>query len=189
VTTCTNKGLDDTMTIVNTICRVALSGVIAAEAYAWALRRKQHCEQYSLARARSLAAQRPLLIFGDRSACAKGRSLGYKFSVIIPVAGIGSMCKEDAPGNLAEIPDNSVVVLVDGVLEYAPDPDAILRELRRIAGTHLFLGAQLQPWTLTATALARRTSAMSAPRSVSTVQRVGVASLLVTVVAGSLDRE
>lgn len=177
------------MTIIKTICRIALGGVIAAEASAWALRRKQHCEQYNLARARSLAAQRPLLIFGDRSACAKGRSLGYKFSIIIPVAGIGSMCEEDAPDNLAEIPDDSVVVLVDGVLEYASDPDAILRELRRIAGAHIFLGAQLQPWTLTATVLARRTGAMTAPRSVSTVQRVGVAGLLVTVVAGSIDRE
>lgn len=174
------------MTIINTICRVALGGIASAEAYAWVMRRRQHCEQYKLALERSLAEQRPLLIFGDRCSCAKGRSLGYGFSVVIPVAGIGPMCEEDAPHDLAEIPDDTVVVLVDSVLEYAPDLGAILVELRRIAGTHLFLGAQLQPWTLTAAALARRTGAISDPRAVSTVRRVGVAGLITAVVAGAL---
>jgi hypothetical protein len=176
------------MTIINTICRVALGGIVSAEAYAWAKRRRQHCEQYNLALERSLAEQRPLLIFGDRTPCAKGRSHGYGFSVVIMTAGIGPACEEDAPRGLAEIPDDTVVVLVDGVLEYAPDPGAILAELRRIAGAHLFLGAQLQPWTLTATALARRTGAASDPRVVSAVRRVGVASLLTAVVTGALYR-
>jgi len=176
------------MTILNTICRVALGGVVTAEAYAWAVRRRKYCEQYNLARERSLALQRPLLVLGDRSSCAEGRSLGFRFSVVVPVAGGGAWCEEDAPRDLAEVPDDSVVAIIDGVLEYAQDPGAILAELRRIAGAHLFLGAQLQPWTLTANALARRTGAASDPRAVPAVQRVGVAGLLSTVVAGAFIR-
>lgn len=174
------------MTVFNSICRVALGGIVAAEALSWVIRRRHHCEQYNLALERSLALKRPVLIFGDRSSCAKGRSLGFRFSVVIPVAGGAAMCEEDAPRDLAEIPDDTVVVLVDGVLEYAQDPSAIVAELRRVAGVHLFLGAQLQPWTLTAIALARRTGAISDPRSVSTVRRVGVAGLLATIVAGAV---
>ncbi len=174
------------MTVFNSICRVALGGIVSTEAFAWVMRRRQHCEQYNLALERSLALQRPVLIFGDRCSCAKGRSLGFRFSVVIPVAGVGPMCEEDAPRDLAEIPDDTVVVLVNGVLEYAQDPGAILAELRRVAGVHLFLGAQLQPWTLTATALARRTGAITEPRSVSTARRVGMAGLLATIVTGAL---
>ena len=98
----------------------------------------------------------------------------------------GEQAALEAPRDLAEIPDDTVVVLVDGVLEYAQDPGAILAELRRVAGVHLFLGAQLQPWTLTAIALARRTGAISDPQSVSTVRRVGVAGLLATIVTGAV---
>lgn len=174
------------MTILNTICRVTLGGIISAEAYAWAVRQRQHCEHYNLALERSLALQRPLLVFGDRSTCAKGRSLGFRFSVVVPGASGGAWCEEDAPRDLVTIPDDSVVVIIDRVLEYALDPGAILVELRRIAGAHLFLGTQLQPWTLNATALARRTGAISDPQPVSMVQRVGVAGLLATIVAGAL---
>lgn len=167
------------MHILKTVCRIALGGIVAAEAYAWTSRRRAQCEHYRRALERAEAVQRPLIIFGDRSTCAKGQSLGYRFSVVIPVRDFGPMCEEDAPHDLAEIPDDSAVVLVDGVLEYAPDPDVILAELRRVAGAHLLLGAQLQRWTLTAAALARRTGA----QPVSTLQRVGTAGLLSVAVA------
>jgi hypothetical protein len=174
------------MTVVGTIFRVALIGVMTAEAYAWADRRMQQSEQYKIARERSLALQRPLLVFGDWSPCADGRTLGQRFSVVIPEAGGGAWCEEDAPRDLAQVPDDSVVVVIDGVLEYAQDCDAILAELRRVAGIHIFLGARLQPWTLTANTLARRTGAVWDLRPVSTARRVGVAGLLATIIAGAL---
>lgn len=177
------------MSVVNTICRATLIGMMTAEAYAWVERRRQQSEQYKSARERSIALQRPLLVFGDGSPCADGRSLGHRFSVVIPEAGGGAWCEEDAPRDLAQVPDDSVVVIIDGVLEYAQDYEAILTELRRIAGIHIFLGVRLQPWTLTANTFARRTGAVWDLRAVSTARRVGVAGLLATVIAGALRND
>lgn len=170
----------------------ALAGIATAEALAGMLRGRRHCEQFSAALERGLMLGRPVVVFGDRGPCiGSRRSLGYGFSVVYPVVfpnvkGVVGMCESEAPGNLTDLPDDSVVVLIKGVLEYASDPDAILEELHRIAGAHVFSGAQLQPWTLTAAALAHRTGPATDLRPVPTVQRVAAATLLAAVAYGLL---
>lgn len=170
----------------------ALAGIASAEVVAGVLRGRRQYEQFAAALGRALALGRPVVVFGDRGPCVEGRrSLGYGFSVVYPVAfpdvkGVVPMCESEAPSDLAEFPDDSVVVLIKGVLEYAPNPDAILRELRRIAGAHVFSGAHLQPWTLTAAALARRTGPASELRPVPIVQRITTAALLAAIAVGLL---
>lgn len=180
------------MTIVSTVCRAALAGIVSAEVVARVLRGRQHCEQFGAALERAITLGRPVVIFGDSGPCAEGKhSLGYSFSVVYPVVFRGApdvvpMCESESPDDLAEFSDDSVVVLIKSVLEYAPDPDAILAVLRRIAGAHVFFGAQLQPWTLTAAALARRTGALPDARPVPVARRVGTAGLVAALTAGAL---
>lgn len=170
----------------------ALAGIALAEGAAGVLRGRRHCEQFRAALERALVLKRPVVVFGDCGPCVGSRrSLGYRFSVVYPVVfrnvkGVVPLCESEAPCDLAEFSDDSVVVLIKGVLEYAPDPDAIVGELRRVAGAHVFFGAQLQRWTLTAAALARRTGPGAELRPVPTIQRVAAATLVAAVAVGLL---
>lgn len=166
----------------------ALAGIVLAESAAGALRARRHCEQFRAALERALVLKRPVVVFGDGG---RRRSLGYGFSVVYPavfpnVKGVVPMCESEVPSDLAEFSDDSVVVLIKDVLEYAPDPDAIVGELRRIAGAHVFFGAQLQRWSLTAAALARHIGPAAELRPVPTIQRVAAATLVAAVVFGLL---
>lgn len=172
--------------ILNTGGRLALAGLASAEGYAWFMRWRAHCDQLRAALARASELGRPVIIFGDWGPCTEGkRSLGYGFSVVYSVDG-STICESAAPKSLAEFPDDSAVGFIAGVLEHASDPDAILTELQRIAGEHLFYGARLQPWTLSAAVLARRTGNPAHMKPVSPLARVGGVGLLSIALAFAL---
>ncbi|MBL9102757.1 MAG: hypothetical protein JNL82_17555 [Myxococcales bacterium] len=142
---------------IRTVARVALSAALLAEAGMALHRFEIRRRTFDAAARRASALARPLVVVGDPDA---GMHTSLKRAY-----GCGDMCidKNGCPmctvtkvadltkGPIDGIADDSAVVFVSCVLEYVEDPEAALRELRRIAGSpdNLFL-VFVEPWTITA---------------------------------------
>lgn len=122
--------------------------VAAWEGGWWAKRRADRARVFAQAEADARASGRPLVVVGapDRGATA-GPSCG---DVTIDIG--SSSCPNFLQADITQplpFEDDSVTVYVSCVLEYVGDYDAAVRELRRVAGDHLFV-VRVEPWTLTA---------------------------------------
>lgn len=142
---------------VRSVARLVLGGVLLTEAGMAFHRFEVRRRVFDAAARRAAELGRPLIVVGDPDAGMHTR--------IVRAYGCGDMCidKNGCPmckvmkaadlttGPIDGIADDSGVVFVSCVLEYVTDPDAALRELRRIAGApeNLFL-VFVEPWTLTA---------------------------------------
>ncbi|MBL9105116.1 MAG: hypothetical protein JNL82_29490 [Myxococcales bacterium] len=142
---------------IRTVARIALGGALLAELGMAFHRFEVRRRIFDAAARRASQLGRPLIVVGDPDA---GMHTGIKRAY-----GCGDMCidKNGCPlctvtkvadltkGPIDGIADDSAVVFVSCVLEYVADPEAALRELRRIAGSpdNLFL-VFVEPWTLTA---------------------------------------
>ena len=142
---------------IRTLTRLALGGAILAEGGA-ALHRFEHRRRLFEAAARRAAELgRPLVVVGDPDAGAHTR--------LVRAYGCGDLCLDlrGCPmcrvmqavdltaGQVPGVADDTTVVFVSCVLEYVSDPEAALREMQRMAGSHenLFI-VFVEPWTLTA---------------------------------------
>ena len=142
---------------IRTVARIALGGALLAELGMAFHRFEVRRRTFDAAARRAAALGRPLVVVGDPDA---GMHTSIKRAY-----GCGDMCidKNGCPmctvtkvadltkGPIDGIADDSSVVFVSCVLEYVTDPEAALRELRRIAGSpdNLFL-VFVEPWTITA---------------------------------------
>ena len=142
---------------IRTVARLALGGALLTELGMAFHRFEVRRRIFDAAARRASELGRPLVVVGDPDAGMHTR--------IKRAYGCGDMCidKNGCPmctvtkvadltkGPIDGIADDSAVVFVSCVLEYVADPEAALRELRRIAGTpsNLFL-VFVEPWTLTA---------------------------------------
>lgn len=142
---------------IRTVARIALGGALLAELGMAFHRFEVRRRTFDAAARRAAALGRPLVVVGDPDA---GMHTGIKRAY-----GCGDMCidRNGCPmctvkkvadltkGHIDGIADDSAVVFVSCVLEYVTDPEAALRELRRIAGApdNLFL-VFVEPWTITA---------------------------------------
>lgn len=142
---------------IRTAARLALGGALLAEAGMAYHRFEVRRRIFDTAARRASELGRPLVVVGDPDSGMHTR--------IKRAYGCGDLCidKNGCPlctvtkaadltkGPIEGISDNSAVVFVSCVLEYVTDPEAALRELRRIAGgpDNLFF-VFVEPWTLTA---------------------------------------
>ena len=142
---------------IRNIARLALGGALLTELGMAFHRFEVRRRVFDAATRRASELGRPLVVIGDPDAGMHTR--------IKRAYGCGTMCidKNGCPlckvtkaadltkGPIDGIADDSAVVFVSCVLEYVSDPEAALRELRRIAGApdNLFL-VFVEPWTLTA---------------------------------------
>lgn len=122
--------------------------VAAWEGGWWMRRRSERARVFALAAADAKASGRKLVVVGapDRGATA-GPSCG-DVTVDIGTSACPNFVQADITKRLP-FDDDSVTVYVSCVLEYVGDYDAALRELRRVAGDHLYV-VRVEPWTLTA---------------------------------------
>jgi hypothetical protein len=140
-----------------TLARLLLGGAMAAESGLAVRRFEARRRAYQAAVRRASEAGRPLIVVGDPDAGTHTR--------LVRAYGCGDLCidlrgcprcevmkaADLTQGPVAGIADDSAVVYVSCVLEYVADPEAALRELRRMAGSpdNLFL-VFVEPWSLTA---------------------------------------
>lgn len=131
------------------------TAIVAREAYlALGPRRWRRREVFAQAQARARELGKPLVVVGAPS--------GGFVNILSTDYGCGDLCVdlegcegcERAAAGRAEdvlpfIPDGSAVVFVSCTLEYVDDVDLVWRELRRIAGTDVFV-VGVEPWSLTA---------------------------------------
>jgi len=139
------------------LARLLLGGVVIAEG-SLALRRFEvRRRRYEAAVGRASELGRPLVVVGDPDAGAHTR--------LLRAYGCGDLCVDlrGCPrcevmqavdltqGTLEGVANDSAVVYVSCVLEYVVDPEAVLRELYRMAGSpeNLFL-VLVEPYSLTA---------------------------------------
>lgn len=142
---------------IRNVARVALGTALLAEAGMAFHRFEVRRRIFDAAARRASEVGRPLVVVGDPD--------GGMHTRIKRAYGCGDMCidKNGCPlctmtkaadltkGPIDGIADDSSVVFVSCVLEYVSDPEAALRELRRMAGSpeNLFF-VFVEPWTLTA---------------------------------------
>ena len=142
---------------IRTVARVALGTALLAEAGMAFHRFEVRRRIFDAAARRASELGRPLVVVGDPD--------GGMHTRIKRAYGCGDMCidmngcplckvtktADLTKGPIEGIADDSAVVFVSCVLEYVADPEAALRELRRIAGApaNLFV-VFVEPWTLTA---------------------------------------
>lgn len=133
----------------------ALAAIAARETYlALGPRRRRRREVFAAAQARARELGKPLVVVGAPA--------GGFVNILATDYGCGDLCVdldgcvgcERAAAGRAEdvlpfIPDGSAVVFVSCTLEYVDDVDLVWRELRRIAGTDVFV-VGVEPWSLTA---------------------------------------
>jgi hypothetical protein len=140
-----------------TLARLLLGGAMAAESGLAVRRFEARRRAYQAAVRRASEAGRPLIVVGDPDAGTHTR--------LVRAYGCGDLCidlrgcprcevmktADLTQGPVAGIADDSAVVYVSCVLEYVADPEAALRELRRMAGSpdNLFL-VFVERWSLTA---------------------------------------
>ena len=117
------------------------------EACWWRRRVLRRRELYRRAKQHARAVRKPLLIVG-------APDLGPTKGPIEPGDLVLDIAKSAAPNAIQAdvtripLPDDSVVVFVSCVLEYVPDLEAAMRELRRVAGGRIYV-CHVEPWTLT----------------------------------------
>ncbi len=142
---------------IRTFARLALGGALLTEVGMAFHRFEVRRRIFDAAARRASELGRPLVVVGDPDAGMHTR--------LIRAYGCGDLCidKNGCPmcsvmkaadltkGPIEGIADDSAVVFVSCVLEYVTDPEAALREVRRIAGApeNLFL-VFVEPWTITA---------------------------------------
>jgi len=142
---------------IRTVARLALGGALLTEIGMAFHRFEVRRRIFDSAARRASEVGRPLVVVGDPDAGMHTR--------LARAYGCGDLCidKNGCPmctvmkaadltkGPIDGIADDSAVVYVSCVLEYVSDPEAALRELRRIAGSpdNLFL-VFVEPWTITA---------------------------------------
>ena len=127
----------------------AVAVVAGWEALWWVVRRQRRLDLYCQAFSQSRRLGRPLVVIG---APDLGATSGYPpgdYTIDIRPSNVpnfiqADICKDRLPFN-----DNSVVVVVECVLEYVDDYASAFRELRRIAGSDLYI-CRVEPWTLAA---------------------------------------
>lgn len=120
----------------------------AWEGFWWVRRRtvRQRMYDFALAEARRLG--KPLVIVGAPDiGPTQGPGCG---DITVDIA--KSACPNSIQADITKkipLADDSAVVLVICTLEFVTDPAAALKELRRVAGPHLY-NVKVEPWTLTA---------------------------------------
>ena len=133
-----------------TAVALGVAGVGAWELGFWLRRRQRRLAMFNAALADARASNRPLMVIG---APDRGPTSGYPCGDITVDLGPSS-CPNSVqvdltkPNALASFADDSVTVYVSCVLEYVNDVNAVLAELRRVAGSHLFI-CGVEPYTLT----------------------------------------
>lgn len=140
------------MSIVRTGSRVALAGILGASAVAGVRRWIERRDLYKLASDRARATGRQLVVIGDPNAGIH--------TAMLQAYGCGDVCVDlagcpacpaavtaDITRPVTRIADNSAVVFVSCVLEYIPDVNAAVAEIRRMSGSadNLFV-ATVQSW-------------------------------------------
>lgn len=142
---------------IRTLARLAFGGVLLTEGGAALHRFEARRRLFAAAARRAYELGRPLVVIGDPDAGAHTR--------LVRAYGCGDLCldlqgcpmcqvmqaADLTAGPVPGVVDDSAVVFVSCVLEYVSDPEAALRELRRMAGSqeNLFI-VFVEPWTLTA---------------------------------------
>lgn len=124
-------------------------GILGWEGFWWARRRMLRGSTYEEARAKARQLNRPLLVVGAPDG---GVTAGYGCGDATLDLVRSYTCPNPIVADITKhIPfeDDSVVAFVSCVLEYVDNYEAALRELRRVAGKHLYV-VRIEPWTLTA---------------------------------------
>lgn len=132
-----------------------LGAIGVTEVFVDVARYRRRQEAYILAARRALVLNRPLVVVGDPDSGGHTR--------LIRAYGCGDLCVDlhgcdacprhiavDLSGGRIDLPDDSAVVYVACTLEYVPDIQSALTELRRVAGQELYI-VTVDPWTLTGT--------------------------------------
>jgi len=120
----------------------------AWEGFWWLRRRWQRSRLFREAQADAKASGRKLVVVGAPDMGATSGPGCGDVTIDIGASSCPNFMKADVTQRLP-FDDDSVTVFVSCVLEYVNDYDAALKELRRIAGDHLYV-ARVEPWTLTA---------------------------------------
>lgn len=143
---------------------LGVGGVAAWETAWWARRRHLRSSQYGCAKREAVRLGKPLVVVGAPDG---GVTSGYGCGdVTVDVA--GSICPNTIQADITKplpFTDDSVVVFVACVLEYVSNYEAAMRELRRVAGKHVYV-VRVEPWTLAGwfyPGAKRRLSATQAP--------------------------
>lgn len=125
---------------------VGIGAVAFWEGAWWARRRALRGATCDCALAEAKALKKPLVVVGAPDA---GVTAGYGCGDITIDAGSSSCPRFMQADITKKIPlaDNSAVVFVSCVLEYVDDYPAAMKELRRVAGSHLYV-VRVEPWTL-----------------------------------------
>lgn len=147
----------------NTFTKV-LAGIASWEVFWWVVRRQRRLDLYCQAFSQSRRLGLPLVVVG---APDLGATSGYPpgdYTVDIRPSSVpnfiqADICKDKLPFN-----DNSVVVVVECVLEYVNNYASALHELQRIAGRDLYI-CRVEPWTLTAYLYPGAQRTLPAPRN------------------------
>jgi len=120
----------------------------AWEGFWWVRRRLIRQRMYDFAMAEARRLGKPLVIVGAPDiGPTQGPGCG---DITVDIA--KSACPNSIQADITKkipLADDSAVVLVICTLEFVTDPVAALKELRRVAGPHLY-NVKVEPWTLTA---------------------------------------
>jgi len=142
----------------------SVAALAAWEVGWWARRRHLRGQQFACAKAEALRLGKPLVVVGAPDG---GVTAGYDCGdVTVDIA--GSACPNLVRADITKslpFANDSAVVFVACVLEYVLDYESAVKELRRVAGNHLYV-VRVEPWTLAGwlyPGARRRLSAAEAP--------------------------